>query len=245
MRGLDCGCGTGGPSREIALFASVHITGISINQIHVDRATAYAKHEGLSRLVDHKVGDFMVRPPHFLSFPSPTSPSPFSWSPVANAARKIPFPDNYFDFIFSTEATVYAPSLSACYTEIARVLKPSGVFGTYEWLLTPLFNPHNPTHLEIRHRIERGDGVTNLLTIPDGLAAFAASGLEMFHCEDLAERGAADKKWWSAIDGDVAKTTNWGDWWLVFKPKEGFFDFAFRFTKVMDWLGQAPNRGFV
>lgn len=60
MRGLDCGCGTGGPSREIALFSDTHITGISINQIHIDRATAYAKNQGLSHLLDYKVGDFMV-----------------------------------------------------------------------------------------------------------------------------------------------------------------------------------------
>ena len=46
MRGLDAGCGTGGPSRSIARFAGVHITGISINRLHVERATEKARREG-------------------------------------------------------------------------------------------------------------------------------------------------------------------------------------------------------
>lgn len=35
MKGLDAGCGTGGPSREIARFAGVNVTGLTINALHV------------------------------------------------------------------------------------------------------------------------------------------------------------------------------------------------------------------
>ncbi|KAL8808871.1 MAG: hypothetical protein Q9200_003935 [Gallowayella weberi] len=35
MRGLDAGCGTGGPSREFARFAGTNVTGLSINALHV------------------------------------------------------------------------------------------------------------------------------------------------------------------------------------------------------------------
>ena len=72
MRGLDAGSGTGGPSRSIARFAGVQITGISINKLHVDRAMRYAgeqgllndgerKDEGGKGGVDYIEGDFMVR----------------------------------------------------------------------------------------------------------------------------------------------------------------------------------------
>ena len=37
MKGLDAGCGTGGPSREIARFAGVNVTGLSINALHVQK----------------------------------------------------------------------------------------------------------------------------------------------------------------------------------------------------------------
>lgn len=48
----------------------------------------------------------------------------------------MPFPDDSFDAIYAIEATVHAPSLSAIYSEIFRVLKPGGIFGVYEWLMT-------------------------------------------------------------------------------------------------------------
>ena len=71
MRGLDAGSGTGGPSRSIARFAGVHITGISINKLHVDRALQHAGEQGLLNHgetedgprkggVTYIEGDFMV-----------------------------------------------------------------------------------------------------------------------------------------------------------------------------------------
>lgn len=125
------------------------------------------------------------------------------------------------------------------------MLKPGGVFGTYEWLMTRKFSPTNPLHVEIRQRIERGDGVVNMLTIPEGLESYKASGLELYHTEDMAERGPREKQWWYCIDGDTSKTTNWTDWWLVFRLKPGFFRFAYRFTWFMDKIGQLPRKGML
>ena len=129
------------------------------------------------------------------------------------------------------EATVYAPDLSACYTELARVLKPGGIFGTYEWLMTEKFSPENPRHFELRQRIERGDGITNLVAIPTGLGAMRAAGFEILHHEDLAERWD-EKPWWYCIDGDTGKTNCWSDWWLVFRLNERLW----RFWSGILWL---------
>lgn len=111
--------------------------------------------------------------------------------------------------------------------------------------MTRNFDPANPKHVEIRQRIERGDGVTNLLTIPEGLAAYNSSGLELYHTEDMAERGPRDKQWWYCIDGDTKKTTNWTDRWLVFRLKPGFFKFAYGFTWFMGKIGQLPRKGML
>ncbi|KAI4224887.1 MAG: hypothetical protein L6R36_004339 [Xanthoria steineri] len=224
MKGLDAGCGTGGPSREIARFAGVNVTGLSINGLHVQRATKYAKEESLfgdgPGQVQYREGDFM----------------------------HIPFPDNHFDFVYATEATVYAPSLQAVYTEIARVLKPGGVFGVYEWLMTDEFDSKNPKHVEIRQRIERGDGVVNMLSVKEGLEAFRGSGLEMYHNENMALRvppkrdpNQKEKTWWYCIDGDTSHTTNWTDWWLVFWLKKSFFRFGYGFTWLMIKARLAPE----
>jgi len=36
---LDCGCGVGGPMRNIARFTGANVTGITINQYQVKRIT--------------------------------------------------------------------------------------------------------------------------------------------------------------------------------------------------------------
>ncbi|KAL8670821.1 MAG: hypothetical protein Q9168_004657 [Polycauliona sp. 1 TL-2023] len=224
MRGLDAGCGVGGPSREVARFAGVHVTGLSVIDLHIRRATKYAKEEGLfgdgPGQVQYKQGDFM----------------------------HIPFPDNHFDFVYATEATVHASSLSAVYTEITRVLKPGGVFGVYEWLMTDKFDAQNREHVDIRHRIEGGNGVVNMLTEKEGLDAFKASGLDMYHHENMALRvtpsqdpSHKEKTWWYPIDGDTAQTTTWADWWLVYRLKPSSFKAGYAFTWIMVKIRRAPK----
>ena len=61
MKVLDVGCGVGGPAREIAKFANVHVTGLNNNDYQIERATKYAAKEGLSNQLNFVKGDFMVR----------------------------------------------------------------------------------------------------------------------------------------------------------------------------------------
>lgn len=67
QRVLDVGCGVGGPAREIAKFTGANIVGLNNNDYQIDRATAYAKKEGLAHQLSFVKGDFMV---------CTTSPSP-------------------------------------------------------------------------------------------------------------------------------------------------------------------------
>ena len=147
---------------------------------YIRRATKYAKEENLfgegPGQVQYREGDFMVRP--LLTFPFYSKWAPKLTLPLN--VQHIPYPDNHFDFVYATEATVYAPSLKAVYTETARVLKPGGVFGVYEWLMTDDFDAKNAQHVEIRQRIERGDGVVNMLTVREGLEAFGGSGYVIY-----------------------------------------------------------------
>jgi sterol 24-C-methyltransferase len=64
------------------------------------------------------------------------------------------FAPNSFDAVYAIEATVHAPSLEGVYSEIFKVLKPGGVFGVYEWLMTDDYDPNNAKHREICHGIE-------------------------------------------------------------------------------------------
>ena len=58
MRVLDVGCGVGGPAREIARFADVHITGVNNNDFQIGRARKYTAKAGLSDNLQFVKGDF-------------------------------------------------------------------------------------------------------------------------------------------------------------------------------------------
>ncbi|OHE90645.1 hypothetical protein CORC01_14064 [Colletotrichum orchidophilum] len=174
MKVLDVGCGVGGPAREIAKFTGCHITGLNNNDYQIDRATHYAAKEGLSKQLEFVKGDFM----------------------------QMSFPDNSFDAVYAIEATVHAPSLEGIYSEIFRVLKPGGVFGVYEWLMTDDYDNDNIAHREIRLGIEQGDGISNMCKVSEGLAAMKAAGFEMLHHEDLADR-PDPMPWYWPLSGEL------------------------------------------
>ena len=102
--------------------------------------------------------------------------------------KQMPFPDNSFDAVYAIEATVHAPSLEGIYSEIFRVLKPGGVFGVYEWLMTDQYDNDNAEHRRIRLEIEQGDGISNMEKIEVALKAMKSAGFDLELHEDLADR---------------------------------------------------------
>lgn len=106
----------------------------------------------------------------------------------------------------------------------------------YEWLMQHKFDDKNPKNVEIRQRIERGDGVTNLVTVAEGVNAFRTSGLELCHHEDMALRNADEKPWWWMIDGDTSYATTWSDWWLIFRLKYGYYIFGLIVIWILEFI---------
>ncbi|KAI1932203.1 Delta(24)-sterol C-methyltransferase [Ophidiomyces ophidiicola] len=190
---LDVGCGVGGPAREIAKFAGVKIVGLNNNDYQIERATRYAQKEGLSNQLRFTKGDFM----------------------------QMSFEPNTFDAAYAIEATVHAPSLEGVYRQIYNALKPGGVFGVYEWVMTDAYNNDDPLHREIRLGIEQGDGISNMVKATEALEAFKAAGFELIKAEDLADRGD-DIPWYYPLAGSwkhmtsvwdvltIARMTWWG-----------------------------------
>jgi sterol 24-C-methyltransferase len=94
----------------------------------------------------------------------------------------MPLADETFDAAYAIEATCYAPSLKDSY----RVLKPGATFGLYEVIMTHQYDDNNPTHREVRHGIERGDGVTHVVTAVEAITALMAAGFKLLSVSDLA-----------------------------------------------------------
>ncbi|KAL0938452.1 uncharacterized protein CTRU02_205062 [Colletotrichum truncatum] len=212
MKVLDVGCGVGGPAREIAKFTGAYITGININEYQVERATRYAKKQGMQNQLQYVQADFM----------------------------KIPFEDNTFDAVYAIEATVHAPSLEAVYSEIYRVLKPGGVFGVYEWVMTESYDNDNLSHRKTRIEIEQGDGIANMVKASEAVRAFEAAGFEILEHEDMAERPDPIPWYWTLDAGSWRHAQTMGDLFYTFRMTGLGRMATHYFLKAMETFKLAP-----
>lgn len=192
---LDVGCGVGGPAREIATFTNANVTGLNNNDYQISRAEAYAERRGLESQCKFVKGDFM----------------------------KMPFQDATFDAVYAIEATVHAPKLETVYGEIFRVLKPGGTFGVYEWLMTDRYDESDRKHREIRHGIEVGNGIPQMVKIEECLRALKAVGFEIEYKEDLAANDGY-VPWYYPLEGKLKNVQSPWDLLTVFRmTKAGRF----------------------
>lgn len=105
---LDLGCGVGGPAREICRFSRASIVGVNNNAFQISRAKKLTADSGafVAARCSFVKSDFMA----------------------------LPFEDASYDHAYAIEATCHAPDPAACYREIARCIKPGGMFVCYEWV---------------------------------------------------------------------------------------------------------------
>ncbi|KAF9914993.1 Delta(24)-sterol C-methyltransferase [Lobosporangium transversale] len=185
---LDIGSGVGGPAREIGHFTGAYVTGLNNNDYQIARAKRYALNFGLDHKSDFVKGDFM----------------------------NMPFDDNSFDACYAIEATVHASPLEGVYGEAYRVLKPGGVFGCYEWLLTENYDPTNPDHLRVVRGLEVGNGIAKMVTIEECHRALEAVG---FNIEKAQNMGATDDEieWYYPLEGDIRKANTFWDYLTVLR----------------------------
>lgn len=150
------------------------------------------------------------------------------------------FPDNSFDAVYAIEATVHAPSLEDIYSEIFRVLKPGGVFGVYEWLMTDAYDNDNPHHREIRLGIEQGDGISNMEKIPVAVAAMRAAGFELELSEDLADR-EDPYPWYWPLAGDFRMMASVFDVLTIARMTRLGRGAVHSFVGLLETVGIAPR----
>ncbi|BFZ61224.1 Delta(24)-sterol C-methyltransferase [Saitoella coloradoensis] len=209
---LDVGCGVGGPAREICSFSGANITGLNNNDYQIARATNYSAKRGLSHKLNFVKGDFM----------------------------NMQFKDETFDAVYAIEATVHAPTLAGVYGEIFRVLKPGGVFGVYEWVMTDDYDATNPEHRQIAYGIELGDGIPQMVKASDAVEALKSVGFEILHDEDLANKGD-EIPWYYPIAGELKHVRSLGDLVTVGRMTKVGRSVAHKFVGALEKVGLAPK----
>jgi len=185
---LDVGCGVGGPMRAIARFSGAEITGITINGYQVERAQAHNRNHGLSNRCHVVKGDFM----------------------------SMAFADEQFDKAYAIEATCHAPDRLGVFSEIFRALKKGGLFASYEWCLTDAYDSSNPEHRAVKHGIEAGDGLPNLVHTSVVDKALGDAGFDLVETRDLAFESDPATPWYQPLDSRLSlsgfRHTRLGRW---------------------------------
>jgi sterol 24-C-methyltransferase len=171
MKVLDVGCGVGGPMRAIARFSGATIVGINNNAYQIQRGVEQTRAAGLAHLCSHVKGDFMAIPPD----------------------------DGPYDAVYAIEATCHAPDKAALYQVLARVMKPGALFASYEWCLTPRYDPADAAHRAIKRGIEQGDALPELSGFGVVHEAVRAAGLELVESRDLAAESEPGTSWYAPL----------------------------------------------
>ncbi|KAG4304087.1 hypothetical protein PORY_002451 [Pneumocystis oryctolagi] len=209
---LDIGCGVGGPAFEICIFTNANITGLNNNDYQIERAKVYTEKKGLSEKLNFVKGDFM----------------------------QMPFDDNYFDKVYSIEATVHAPSLEGVYKEAYRVLKPGGIFAFYEWVLLDKYDATNPEHRKIAYGIEIGSSIPKLFKVNESETALKNAGFDIVYSEDLSAKND-ETPWYYLLDSDFTKARSFRDFFVIARMTWLGRLLIGLFLNLMEFIGIAPK----
>jgi ubiquinone/menaquinone biosynthesis C-methylase UbiE len=108
-RVLDVGSGVGGTARCLAREFGCRVTGIDLTDEYCRAAEMLAARIGLAELVDYRQGD----------------------------ATNLPFPEGFFDVVWTEHVAMNIPDKPRLYREMYRVLKPRGTLAIYDILAGP------------------------------------------------------------------------------------------------------------
>ena len=173
MKVADVGCGVGGPLITIGKATGASITGLNFNAHQIARGEQLVRKAGLDGTCDFLLANCM----------------------------DVPLEDGHFDAIYSFEAICHAPDTSLLFKELYRLLEPGGYIAAVDWCMTERFDESNPTHCDIRDRIEFSNATPDLLTTQQQLDTMKGAGFEILSATDQAAQSDPKTPWYMALQG--------------------------------------------
>lgn len=152
---LDVGSGVGGASRLLASEYGCHVTGLDLTVEYCEVAQSLANRLGLSALVDYRPG----------------------------SALEMPFEDDSFDIVWTQHAAMNIADKPKLYSEIARVLRPDGLFAMYDVLAGPV----NPLYYPVPWA--RDSSISSMVTPEQLRELLAGANLQIISWRDTSEIG--------------------------------------------------------
>lgn len=208
MKVADIGCGVGGPMREIARFSGSTVVGVNNNEYQIARGNILNKKMGLDHICKNVQSDFM----------------------------KLPFNEAYFDGAYAIEATCHAPDKVGCFSQIFKVLKPGACFAGYEWCMTDKYDASNAYHRDVKHKIEHGDSLPDLVHTSVVVQALKDAGFEVIESYDVAVeamKAGNEVPWYQTLQGGCSLSQ-------VKHSRVGRM-FTQRMVDTMEFCGLAPK----
>ena len=126
---LDIGCGQGLVADMVQEQSGARVVGINISPEQIAKAKANAAASGkLGNVLDFDIGSMN---------------------------DKLAFDDESFDAVYVVQSTCYAHDFGATMAEVARVLKPGGIFSDLAVTTLDNYDPNNDTHVKMAGEAKR------------------------------------------------------------------------------------------
>lgn len=113
-------------------------------------------------------------------------------------------------------------------------------FGVYEWCMTDAWDPSNPEHKELAHKIELGNGIPEMRPLALARKALHDVGFEVLHEEDLADR-PDEIPWYYPLEGDISKAQTWWDYFTVWRMSWSGKLVSHNAMRIMELVGMLPK----
>jgi len=208
----DMGMGIGGPMRRLVEFFGAQITGLTICQYQVDRAKTITGRlpKWLQTRVNYLLGDYNAVPESM--------------------------PENSFDRAYFMESLSHAEDRSLPLAQAKKIVKPGGIIGGWQWMLTPKFDYKNEKHLDLKRGMEYGGGLRNLCKPDERIKEWQDAGIEVVFSYNM---------------GDDFLNRGWLSWYIALTKGHDIPSmltssyFGRRLTmatvKMLEWVGIAEK----